>query len=61
MSKKRKTDPRPPKVQLQDYVLDGIYWFEHTTGLRVTSIEIERKRPIGFGRGEEVKVHLETE
>ena len=61
MSKKRKTDPRPPKVQLQDYVLDGIYWFENMTGLRVTSIEIERKRPIGFGRDEVTTINIITE
>lgn len=59
--KKVKQSPYSLKDQLKDYILDGIYEFEELSGLKVTYIEIKRKRQIGFGGGVRVTVEIETE
>lgn len=58
---RRKTDPRPLKDQVEEYLFEGIAEFEAISGLRVERVEVTHHRGIGFGAKDTMEVNIITE
>ena len=61
MPRQKKTDPRPLKDQVGEYLFDGIMEFEQLSGLKVERVEVIHHRGIGFGAKDTIEVTIITE
>ena len=57
----KKSDPRPLKEQLEEYIAGGIMEFEQTSGVTVKWIDVRHNRGIGFKAKETIKIDIITE
>ena len=60
MTKKERTDARPLKDQVEEYLFDGIVEFEQLSGLKVDRVEVIHHKGIGFGAKDTMEVNIIT-
>lgn len=58
---KRKTDPRPLRQQVEEYVFECVLEFEQISGMKVSRIDVIHHRGIGFGAKDSIEINLITE
>ena len=58
MPKRKKTDPRPLKDQVEEYLFDGIAEFEQLSGFKVDRIEVIHHNGIGFEAKKTMDVNI---
>ena len=61
MPRKRKTDPRPLREQVEEYIFNGIAEFEEISGVKVCRVDVIHHKGIGFGAKDTIEVNLITE
>ena len=61
MPSKRKTDPRPLREQVEEYIYEGIAEFEAISGVKVSRIDVIHHKGIGFGAKDSIEINLITE
>lgn len=61
MPRKKQTESRPLKEQVEAYIFEGIVEFEQISGLRVERIEVKHYRPAGFGTKDIMEVNIIVE
>ena len=61
MPRKKREPERSVSEQTVDYLRQLLTDFENITGMRVVRVEVAHKRPIGFGREQQMDITIITE
>ena len=61
MPRKKQTESRPLKEQIEEYIFEGSVEFEQLSGLQVDRIEVKHHRPAGFGAKPIMEVNIIVE